>query len=157
MQRVTISLDEDLAAAFDALGLERGYHSRSEAMRDLVRQAVATRRLSAGDGACVASLSYVVDYRTRQLAQRLTALAHAHHDLIVAVTQVVLDHASSLETMVLRGPANAVGVLADTILAERGVRFGAVNVIAVDPNDTHADAVPGHRHRHGAHASPPRG
>ena len=41
MQRLTISVDDDLAASFDALVAARGYTSRSEAMRDLVRRALA--------------------------------------------------------------------------------------------------------------------
>ena len=38
MQRVTISLDDELAAAFDKLIARQGYENRSEAMRDLIRQ-----------------------------------------------------------------------------------------------------------------------
>ena len=37
MERFTISLDENLATAFDALIKERGYATRSEAVRDILR------------------------------------------------------------------------------------------------------------------------
>ena len=37
VERFTISLDEDLARAFDALIAERGYSNRSEAVRDILR------------------------------------------------------------------------------------------------------------------------
>jgi CopG family nickel-responsive transcriptional regulator len=37
MDRFTISLDEQLAAAFDTWLAERGYTTRSEAVRDLLR------------------------------------------------------------------------------------------------------------------------
>ena len=37
MERMTISLDADLAAEFDRLIAERGYRNRSEAVRDLLR------------------------------------------------------------------------------------------------------------------------
>jgi CopG family transcriptional regulator, nickel-responsive regulator len=37
MDRFTISLDENLAAAFDALIAERRYANRSEAVRDILR------------------------------------------------------------------------------------------------------------------------
>ncbi len=73
MQRITISIDEALGERFDALIRARGYQSRSEAMRDLVRQAVEDdrqERLSSDH--CVANLSYVYDHHTRELAQRLT-------------------------------------------------------------------------------------
>jgi CopG family nickel-responsive transcriptional regulator len=38
MDRFTISLDENLATAFDALIKERGYSTRSEAVRDILRK-----------------------------------------------------------------------------------------------------------------------
>lgn len=157
MQRVTISLDDDLAARFDAIVRDRAYTSRSEAVRDLVRQLVDKERLTEGrGGTCVASLSYVYDHRTRSLAQRLLDIQHNHHTLVVATTHVILDHESSLETVMLRGPTAAVDALADQIIAERGVRFGAVNVISVEANDEHAEPAP-HHHKGHAHVSPHRG
>lgn len=129
MQRLTISLDDDLARAFDAIAAERGYQSRSEAMRDLVRRAVDEHRLEAtGDGPCVANLSYVYDHHTRDLARRLTELQHDHHDLVVSSTHVHLDHHSCLESTILKGPADTVRALGTRIQAERGVRFGAMNL-----------------------------
>ncbi len=156
MQRVTISLDDDLAQAFDALARTRGYASRSEAVRDLVRRDVDGARLAGPRGTCVATLSYVYGHRTRALAARLLDLQHAHHTLVVATTHVILDHDAVLETVVLRGPTAAVTAFADAVIAERGVRFGSVNVVAVEPNDRHADPAPHHHHGH-AHASPHRG
>lgn len=153
MQRLTISLDDDLAAAFDALQQARGYGSRSEAVRDIVRRTVDAARQDADGGAhCVATLSFVYDFRVRSLAERLLALQHDHHDLVVSATHVPLDHRSTLQTIVLKGPTGAVRALADGICAERGVRFGAVNLIGVTPNDHHAAP---HDHHHGGnnHAS----
>ncbi|QYE36854.1 nickel-responsive transcriptional regulator NikR [Polymorphobacter sp. PAMC 29334] len=152
MQRVTISIDDDLAARFDAAVRDRAYASRSEAVRDLVRRAVDdVRRTSAGT--CVASLNYVYDHRTRALAARLLDLQHAHHTLVIAVTHVVLDHDSSLETVLLRGLTTEVEAFADRVTAERGVRFGAVNIVGVETNDHHAEPAP-HRHHGHNHASP---
>lgn len=147
MQRVTISLDEELAEAFDALARERGYSSRSEAMRDLVRHAVDGRRLEeAGDEMCVANLSYVYDHHVRDLARRLTELQHEHHDLVISSTHVHLDHHSCLESTMMKGPVGAVRALGEGITAERGVRFGAINLVSLGrtgvARDHHADGAP---------------
>lgn len=157
MQRVTVSLDEETALQFDQLTKEQGYMSRSEAVRDLVRQAIETKRLQSGAGTyCVANLSYIYNHRIRALAQRLLDMQHEHHDLVVSTTHAALDHVSSFETMILKGPTAAVRALTDTITAERGVRFGMLNLISADPNDAHKDLAD-HRHHHGhqdAHVSP---
>ena len=131
MLRVTVSLDENTATAFDALAAAQGYASRSEAVRDLVRRAVDSRRLAAsGDGTCVANLSYVYDHHARSLAGRLVALQHRHHALVIATTHVHLDHQTCLESTLLKGRIDDVRSLADGIQAERGVRYGAINLVS---------------------------
>ena len=39
MQRVTITLDDDLLETLDSLSQRRGYNNRSEAIRDILRSA----------------------------------------------------------------------------------------------------------------------
>ncbi len=41
MQRVTITLDDDLLETLDSLSQRRGYNNRSEAIRDILRGALA--------------------------------------------------------------------------------------------------------------------
>lgn len=156
MQRVTISLEESLAEAFDGLITGQGYESRSEAVRDLVRKAIAERRDAAAEGDCVGNLSYVYNHHTRALAQRLTEISHQHHDLVVATFHVHLDHEHCLESMMLKGRTARVRALADAIRAERGVRFGELNLIAVAPNGDHGPEA-GHRHGRHEHLTPELG
>lgn len=147
MERFTISLDSQLAADFDRLIAARGYGNRSEAVRDLVRALLERERAAQSEsghenGYCVANLSYVFNHHERDLAERLTELQHGQHDLTVATLHVHLDHENCLESVMLRGPARAVRAFADALIAERGVRHGMVNLVAVD-----VDA--GHDHQHG--------
>ncbi len=51
----------------------------------------------------------------------------------VATTHVHLDHEQCIETVMLRGPASVVRRFADTIMAERGVHHGQLNVVMVRP------------------------
>jgi CopG family nickel-responsive transcriptional regulator len=154
MQRVTISLDEILAKDFDDLIAAQGYHSRSEAMRDLVRQAVGERRLA--DGYCVGSLSYVYDHHIRGLGQRLVELQHEHHDVVVSTTHVHLDHDSCLETAVLKGEVATVNAFAERVQSERGVRFAKVNLISVQRGG-HVHARGDHAHGDSLHLTPSKG
>ncbi|WP_334157942.1 nickel-responsive transcriptional regulator NikR [Oryzomicrobium sp.] len=153
MERFTISLDAQLAEQFDALIAARGYSHRSEAVRDLIRAAIESdRQRQAPTGHCVANLSYVFDHHERELAERLTAVQHDHHDLIVAAMHSHLDHANCLESVILKGPTAEVRAFADALIAERGVRHGALNVIAteVDGGRDHRHGGKAHRHADGA-------
>ena len=140
MQRFTISLSESLAAQFDELIHKKGYQNRSEAVRDMVRDLLRAEQLE-GDKSvhCVASLSYVYDHHARDLAERLTALQHQHHDLVLSAMHVHLDHDNCLETLILRGATAAVSAFANALIAEPQVRHGRVNLIPVDlGQDGHA-------------------
>jgi len=142
MERFTISLDEELAQAFDQLIRSRGYTNRSEAIRDMLRQELEQARLARQEAPhCVASLSYVYNHHERQLAERLTDHQHHAHDLVVSTMHVHLDHDHCLETVILRGVTEEVRCFADRLSAERGVRHGQLNLIPVD-----AESVQPHVH-----------
>jgi len=144
MQRITITIDDDLLQAVDNLMTRRGYTSRSEAFRDIVRNMADQQ--SAGDpkAACIATLSYVYDHATRDLAGRLTHAHHDHHDLSVASLHVHLDHEACLEVAVLRGPSGSVTTFADALATQRGVRHAHLQLIPVQVSTAH--------HKHGGHA-----
>jgi CopG family nickel-responsive transcriptional regulator len=154
MERITISVDEKLAKEFDALIKKRGYTSRSEAMRDLLRRDVEANRVAYEHKSyCVANLSYVYDHHSRDLAERLIAAQHAHHEMVVSTMHVHLDHEHCLESVILKGPTAAVRSFAGGMQAERGVRHAQVNLVTVEPGDTHALAGV-HRHQGHMHLVP---
>lgn len=141
MQRITISVDDDLLTEFDAWMSDKGYGNRSEAFRDLVRARLASDSLApAEEGDCVGCLSYVYDHEERQLSRRLVSAQHERHELVVATLHVHLDHDSCMEVAVLHGAAAEVRHFADGISAEGGVRHGRLHLVPVET------AVERHRH-----------
>ncbi len=131
MQRLTISIDDDLAADFDALIEARRYSNRSEAFRDLVRRELQQERLARQpDAPCVGTLTYLYDHHDRTTAMRLMDMQHDHHGLTVSSMHAHLEHDLCIETSILRGPADAVNALAQAILAEKGVTNGQLHLIA---------------------------
>ncbi len=144
MQRISISIDDDLLETIDRLSEQRGYTSRSEALRDIVREAVAREQLAgAGTTPCFATLSYVYEHETRDLARRLTTTQHHHHDLSVATLHVHVNERDCLEVAVLKGSVEDVRSFADGVTTQRGVRLGSLNIMPV------GHAAPGHVHDHG--------
>src|SRR5690348_3474175 len=145
MQRLTITIDDDLVAEVDDFITRHGYANRSEAFRDLLRSGLER---TGGDASpnrhCIATLSYVYDHAARELPKRLTNEYHAHHDLAQATLHVHIDHDSCLEVTVLKGRGSEVRSFADHVIAERGVRHGHVVMMPIEP---HA-----HAHSHGAKA-----
>lgn len=151
MQRVTISLDDELLAELDRFASERGYAGRSEALRDLVRGGLQQLEPEGNDQReCVAALVYAFDHHSRELASRLTARFHEQHDLALASLHVHLDHESCMEIAVLRGPTAAVQAFGQQVAAERGVFHGRLVTLPVQVTSerhTHG-AGPSHSHEH---------
>lgn len=151
MQRLTLSVDDELVAALDRRMKKRRYASRSEALRDILREAEAreTAEASNEQAFCVATLAYVYDHETRDLGRRLTRNQHKHHDLQVATLHVHLDHESCLEVSVLRGQVRSVRALADETVSQRGVRHGQLHLIpATVSHGSHGHGRPRHSHDH---------
>jgi CopG family nickel-responsive transcriptional regulator len=151
MHRFTISLDDDLAQQFERLIVQRGYANRSEAVRDLIRERLGAALLDpVSTPWCAATVTYVYDHHERTMTARLTALQHEHHDLVVSCTHIHLDHDHCLETVVLRGPTQAVQACAGRMIALRGVRHGQVHLLALAeearPHRHEPDAPAPHRH-----------
>ncbi len=132
MQRLTFSVDDDLAEAFEGWAKSQGYANRSEAFRDLLRAKLGEQQLSQQPkGPCVATLSFVYDHHARQLAMRLADMQHEHHELTVSSMHAHLDHHQCIETLILRGQADAVRALAQQLMAQPGVTHGALHVVPI--------------------------
>lgn len=122
--RFGISLPGALLASFDALCERRGYQSRSEAIRDLIRNTLVEEEWKDSDLEVAGTLTMVYDHHNRDLPTRLMDIQHDHHNLVVTTQHVHLDHHNCLEVLVLRGPAREIGTLASRLIACNGVKHG---------------------------------
>jgi CopG family transcriptional regulator, nickel-responsive regulator len=139
MQRLTITIDDDLVAEVDEFIAQRGYANRSEAFRDLLRGGLAgSSGATAGKGQCIATVSYIYDHAARELPKRLTKEFHEHNDLAQATLHVHIDQESCLEVTVLRGRSTEVKAFAEHVIAERGVRHGQVVMMPVESSAPHS-------------------
>src|ERR1700743_3201557 len=151
MQRLTITIDDDLVAEIDDFIAQRGYANRSEAFRDLVAGGLEqSGEATAGNKRCIATLSYVYDHAARELPKRLTKDFHEHHDLAQETLHVHLNHDSCLEVTVLKGRSSEVKAFADHVIAERGVRHGHIVFMPVEPDGSGHSHGHAHGHSHGA-------
>ncbi len=122
--RFGVSLDEKLLRQFDRLIVRKGYANRSEAIRDLIREALVREQWELGTEEAVGTITLVYDHDTRDLADKLTDLQHAHYESIVSTLHVHLDAHHCLEVLVLRGTARTLKEIADRLIGTRGVKHG---------------------------------
>src|SRR6056297_2803585 len=143
-ERFTVSLEAELAREFDEYMERNGARNRSEAVRDLIRAALAQEQLDkAPESECLGVLTYVYNHHERELSKRLTEAHHAHHDLTVTTLHMHLDHDHCLEAVLLKGPGTQVEAFGDSVMARAGIRHGQLHRIP-----SPAPARRGHSHGH---------
>lgn len=129
LTRISISLEATLLEAFDRSSGAKGYATRSEAIRDLIRDRLVREEAAAGHAGAeqVAVLTLVYDHHARELASRLIDKQHHHHNLVVSTLHVHLGHRHCLEVSVLRGAPDEVRHLGEELLATKGVLHGEIS------------------------------
>src|SRR5580692_4474815 len=123
LSRTGVSLDEDLLREFDRLITKRGYQNRSEAIRDLIREALLTESIDSNKPV-VGTLTLVYDHHVPNLSQKLTETQHVAGAMVLAATHVHLDHHYCLEVIIMKGRRKNIQAVADSMLALRGVELG---------------------------------
>ncbi len=126
LERIGISLEDGLLARFDRLIADKGYATRSEAVRDLIRDALVQREWSRAGGheEKVAVVALVYDHDSSSLAQKLAHIQHENHRAVVSALHVHLDPHNCLEVLVLRGRAAEVVHMGEGLVSTKGVKYG---------------------------------
>lgn len=124
LTRFGIAIDEELLARFDELVARRGAANRSEAIRDLIRDALVESEWEDSGQETIGTITMVFNHGTRDLSEKLDALQHAHHDRIVSAMHIHLDAHNCLEVLVVKGASGEVAAIADTLLGTKGVKHG---------------------------------
>lgn len=143
MQRITITLTDEIVAEIDSFMAQSGASNRSEAIRDLVRRGLTGRPDTPADSRCLAVLTCAVDQSARNLAARIPQSRLDRHDQHLAALSIPLDHSTSLEVAVMRGAVGDITTSAEALFLERGVLHGHLALIPV------AEDGPRHIHNHG--------
>jgi CopG family transcriptional regulator, nickel-responsive regulator len=123
LARTGVSLEEDLLNEFDRLITKRGYKNRSEAFRDLIREALLSETVDSNKPV-VGTLTLVYDHHVPNLSEKLTETQHSVGAMVLAATHVHLDHHYCLEVIIMKGKSRELQEVADRMLALRGVELG---------------------------------
>ncbi len=101
--RFTISLETDLLEAFDRFVEQGKFPTRSEAIRQLIHDALVRQAWETDAGEVAGTLTLVYDHHRTQVQQKLVQLQHDNVEHVVATMHVHLDHDLCLEAIALRG------------------------------------------------------
>jgi CopG family transcriptional regulator, nickel-responsive regulator len=145
ISRTGVSLEEDLLKEFDQLIAKRGYKNRSEALRDLIREALVAEAVDLNKPV-VGTLTLIYDHHLPNLTQKLTEAQHHAHGMVLANTHVHLDHVYCLEVILMQGPSKDIKEMSDKMLSLRGVKHG--KLVLTSPGEDVKKQAHTHSHPH---------
>ncbi|MDF0590070.1 nickel-responsive transcriptional regulator NikR [Candidatus Methanocrinis natronophilus] len=123
LMRIGVSLPESLLTRFDGIIEERGYSSRSEGIRDAIRNYIINYEwMSDVKGDRLGIITMVYSHNQRGLSDALTNIQHEFSDMIQSTLHVHLDHENCLEIITIRGEGQDVKTAADKMMALKGVK-----------------------------------
>jgi len=124
IERFSVSLEGELLKAFDAYLDQMGYTSRSEAVRDLIRDKLVVKEWQDPKAEGVGVVTLVYDHHRRDLPEKLTELQHRFFREILSTTHIHLDTHNCLEVIIVRGQARKIQSIADLLISTKGVKHG---------------------------------
>jgi CopG family nickel-responsive transcriptional regulator len=119
--RIGVSLEPELLEAFDKFIAKHGYTNRSEAVRDMIRETLATEEWT-GSGNVIGTITMVYDHDAHHVVDKLTKIQHRYHHNVHSTTHVHLDAHECLEVIVVQGNPEEITRLSDSIKATKGVK-----------------------------------
>ncbi len=141
--RIGVSLEPELLDEFDKAIAKKGYVSRSEAIRDLVRDSLAENEWKNDDEWMVGTIVMVYDHTVASVGEKLTDIQHEHHGLVKTSVHVHLDDDKCMEILICEEKLGELKEFASEITSIKGVLRGRLTMVAPSSGNMHHV---GHRH-----------
>ena len=164
IMRFSVSVEGDLMELFDKYCQQEQFATRSEAVRQLIRDTLMRRQWESGVHEVAGSLTLIYDHHRSQLRDQLMELQHDNTDLFVSTLHAHLNHDVCMEVIALRGPAGRLQQIASRLKGLKVIYKGELVMAsaqarpsdeATEPESQHEKTRPtGHSRR--AEAERPR-
>ncbi len=135
--RIGVSLEPNLLQAFDDDIAKKGYSSRSEALRDLVRDSLAENEWKNEDEWMVGTVVIVYDHTAFAVGEKITEIEHHHHHLVKTSVHVHLDETKCMEILICEDKLSVLKDFADEVTSLKGVLRGRLTMVAPSTGNMH--------------------
>jgi CopG family nickel-responsive transcriptional regulator len=132
--RFSVSLEASLLDKFDQYCKENRFATRSEAIRQLLRERLTAHAWDSDTRDAAATLTLVYDHHRTQLSDRLLEIQHQHTEAVIASSHVHLDHDNCMEVIFLRGRSRSLRGIAAQLSGLKGIR--KAELVVADTSET---------------------
>lgn len=129
--RFTVSLPEQLLSELDKKVNNQNYVSRSEFIRDLIRDKIVKDEWEGGYDDVIGVVTMIYTHHQNDLVQKITKIQHDANINIMCNTHVHIDHENCLETIMIKGSGDDIVSFSQKIAGLKGVKFAELVKAAV--------------------------
>jgi CopG family nickel-responsive transcriptional regulator len=122
VKRFSVSIEPDLLTGLDGHVAKKGYATRSEAIRDMIRDTLVKHKWQVGKRSVTGTITMVYAHHASGVTGKLMGIQHAYHGEIHSATHVHMDQDVCLEVLVVSGKPGHIITLADKLKAVKGVQ-----------------------------------
>ena len=108
----------------------RGFDSRSQAINEMLHQALLEHKNDVGDDVMVGIIALFYNNAVPGLQKQLADLQVRYIDEVISSLHVHLMNNKTMEVVLVQGPARTLQMIADEMTSRRGVISGKMHLVA---------------------------
>ncbi|MFN3604417.1 MAG: nickel-responsive transcriptional regulator NikR [Leptonema sp. (in: bacteria)] len=128
--RFSISLPEELLEILDKQFIDRGYASRSEFIRDLIRDKIVEEKWENPQEEVIGVLSIIYNHHTSDLSEKMIQVQHNNLVNILCNLHIHVNQEDCLEVVVMKGITQEIQKINIEISGLRGIKFSKITRIS---------------------------
>ena len=125
--RISISVEEDIIERFDRLSEKRGFPTRSEAIKHLIRSAFVEQEWQNGE-IVAAVVTIIYDHHKTSILQKIVDSQHRYGEIVLCSQHAHLDHDNCMENIIVRGEVEKVRKLHQELSAIKGMKHAVLSM-----------------------------
>lgn len=137
VSRIGVSLEPELLRKFDESIAKKGYVSRSEAIRDLVRDSLAENEWKDSDAHMTGVVVIIYNCSVADVCERMNSVFSKNSDLIDFKVDMTLDDSNVMMTVFVTGKLSELKSFSTDITAVKGVLRGKLTMVSPSKVNMH--------------------
>jgi CopG family transcriptional regulator, nickel-responsive regulator len=138
LMRIGISIPDILLGKFDEIIGERGYSSRSEGIRDAIRNYISyCESMDDIKGHHIGIVAVIYDHTKKGVSNALINIQHKYFHLIKSSMHADLNYDNSFEVTILDGEGEEIKKLVEAMTALKGVKVLKIMALTSNENPGH--------------------
>ncbi len=131
VNRISMSLPEELRREFDGVVEAADYGDRSKALQIAMRNFITDHKWKQKTATSTGAMVMIYDHETPGLEEALTTAQHAYKRIVNSTMHLHLEGNNCLQIIAIRGRNEAIEALARVLMTKRGMKQFKLAVVSI--------------------------